>query len=535
MITNDSQLDVVVVGAGFNGLYQLYRLRQQGFSVHLFEAGAGLGGVWQSNRYPGARVDSHVPNYEYSIEAVWKDWNWSERFPGYQELRRYFEHVDDVLDLSRDISLETRVTSARFDESTERWQIDTDTGLAVRARFFVLCTGFASKPYTPDLPGMETFGGEAYHSAGWPEAGVSFAGRRVGVVGTGASGVQIVQEAAVEAAHLTLFQRTPVTALPMQQRSFSLEDNAKAKLNYHEHFKRRNSPPGSFADIERLSTKAFDVTAAERDEVFERAWQAGGFHFWAGTFADIGLTEEANLTAYEFWRDKTRARIADPKTAELLAPTDPPYPFGTKRPSLEQNYYDVFNQPNVNLVDLNTDPILEVTPTGVRTANGEHELDVLALATGFDANTGGLTQIDIAATDGRTLNEVWADGVHTNLGLAIAGFPNMLMLYGPQSPTAFCNGPTCAELQGEWVVKLLEHLRDASLNRFESTPEADQKWCDHLDIVAASALLGQTDSWYMAANIPGKRRQLLNYPSTDAYLDFITAVEQNSYEGFQLS
>ena len=440
-----------------------------------------------------------------------------------------------MLDLNKDISLETRVTRARFDETTLRWTVETDTGLALRPRFFVLCTGFASKPYTPDLPGIGAFTGELYHSAQWPEAGVSFTDRRVGVIGTGASGVQIVQEAAADASQLTLFQRTPVTALPMQQRTFSAADNAEAKKRYREHFERRNNPPGSFADIDRLPTKALDATEAEREEVFERAWQAGGFHFWAGTFSDIGLNEAANRTAYDFWRDKTRARIDDPETAELLAPTDPPYPFGTKRPSLEQNYYDVFNQPNVRLVDLHAEPIIEFTETGIRTANEHIELDVVAMATGFDANTGGLTQIDLAATDGRSLNEVWAKGVHTNLGITVTGFPNMLLLYGPQSPTAFCNGPTCAELQGEWVVGLLEHMRDESFERIESTPEADQKWSDHLDDVAAGALLGQTNSWYMAANIPGKRRQLLNYPSTDAYLDFIANVAQNDYEGFTLS
>ena len=327
MIENEAELDVLVVGAGFNGLYQLYRLRQQGFSVHLVEAEAGLGGVWQSNRYPGARVDSHVPNYEYSIEAVWKDWNWSERFPGYQELRRYFEHVDHVLDLRKDISLETRVTRARFDETALRWTVETDTGLALRPRFFVLCTGFASKPYTPDLPGLDAFRGELYHSAKWPEEGVAFTDRRIGVIGTGASGVQIVQEAAADASHLTLFQRTPVTALPMQQRAFSAADNLEAKKSYREHFERRNNPPGSFADIDRLPTKALDVTAAEREEVFERAWQAGGFHFWAGTFSDIGLNEAANRTAYDFWRDKTRARIDDPETAALLAPTEAAVPI----------------------------------------------------------------------------------------------------------------------------------------------------------------------------------------------------------------
>ena len=533
--TTDASYDVVVVGAGFNGLYQLYRLRQQGFSVHLFEASGGLGGVWHSNRYPGARVDSHVPNYEYSIEAVWKHWNWTERFPGQPELAAYFDHVDAVLDLRRDISLNTRVTSARYSDHDNRWTITTDDRRTVSARFFVLCTGFASKPYVPDLPGLGAFHGPAVHTAQWPSEGVLFDGRRVGVIGTGASGVQVVQEAAAEARHVTVFQRSPVTALPMQQRTFTAQDNATAKLGYPEHFVRRNSPPGSFADIDRLDVKALDVSADERREVFERAWQAGGFHFWAGTFADIGLDEAANLTAYEFWRDKTRERVDDPAVAEILAPTDPPYPFGTKRPSLEQNFYDVFNQDNVDLVDVRADPIVNITARGINTEGGHHDLDVIVLATGFDANTGGLTQIDIRSPDGRDLGDAWSDGVATHLGISVSGFPNMLFLYGPQSPTAFCNGPTCAELQGEWVVDLLEHLRDNALTRVESTPEADQRWADHLADVADGVLLSKADSWYMAANIPGKRRQLLNYPSTDAYLAHLARTADSGYDGFVLS
>ncbi len=527
--------DAVVVGAGFSGLYQLYQLREHGFRVLLLEAGSGPGGVWQQNCYPGARVDSHVPNYELSIEAVWRDWIWTERFPGWEELQRYFRHVVERLDLARDIRFDTKVASAAFEGEHDVWAITTADGTTVRACTFILCTGFASKPYTPDIAGLGSFLGDCHHTARWPRGGVSFMGQRVGVVGTGASGVQIVQEAGRDAAHLTVFQRSPVTALPMQQRRLSEREQLDAKEHYPEMFRIRNEPPGSFYDIVRQDVSALAVSDEERNAVYQSAWNLGGFHFWAGTFKDVLVDEAANRTAYDFWRNKTVARLRDPRVAELLAPTEPPYAFGTKRPSLEQNYYEVFNQDNVTLVDVRTEPILRVTPTGIETQAQHYDLDVLVLATGFDANTGGLTAIDIRGIDGRSLADRWSNGVDTNLGVAVDGFPNLLFLYGPQSPSAFCNGPTCAELQGDWVVEMLSYLRDHGWTRFDSTPEVAQQWTTHLEGVAAMTLLSRTDSWYMAANIPGKRRQLLSYPLTDAYLDRLRTVAENGYEGFVLS
>jgi cation diffusion facilitator CzcD-associated flavoprotein CzcO len=526
--------DVLVVGAGFSGLYQLHRLRQEGFDVRLVEAGTGLGGVWHSNRYPGARVDSHVPNYEFSIEAVWRDWLWSERFPGREELVRYFEHVDHVLRLSHGIDLATRVETARFDPRRDVWEIGAEDGGRYEARFLVMCTGFGSQPYLPELPGLDDFAGPCHHTGCWPERGVSLAGQRVGIIGTGASGVQVAQEAAKAAEHLVVFQRTPVTALPMQQRRLDPAEQAAAKAGYREMFVRRNAPPGSFSDIRFLDVSALEVPDDVRNDVFEDAWHKGGFHFWAGTFRDILLDEAANRTAYDFWRDKTRARIDDPAVAEVLAPSEPPYPFGTKRPSLEQDYYDCFNRPNVELIDLRATPIMTVTASGVRTTVREVELDVLVLATGFDANTGGLTAIDIRGVGDRQLAAEWSDGVDTHLGMAVAGFPNLLILYGPQASTAFCNGPTCAEVQGEWVVELLSYLRRRDITRIESTPEAGEAWTAHLALIAEATLFGRTDSWYMGANIPGKRRQLLNYPISDDYLDRLQRCAAAGYEGFVL-
>jgi cation diffusion facilitator CzcD-associated flavoprotein CzcO len=529
------EFDAVVVGAGFNGLYQLYRLRQEGFTVRLLEAAPGLGGVWYWNCYPGARVDSHVPNYEFSIEEVWRDWTWTERFPGQPELLRYFRHVDQTLDLGRDIDLATRVQSATFDERAHRWTIETDTGRQLRARFFVLCTGFASKPYIPAIPGLDAFAGACHHTARWPTDGLDLTGLRVGVIGTGASGVQVVQEASKVAEQLVVFQRTPVTALPMQQRALGAAEQAQWKHQYPELFRARNAPPGSFYDIARLDVSALEVSAEQRLRVYEEAWAKGGFHFWVGTFNDVLLDEAANRTAYDFWRDKTRARLDDPAVADLLAPIEPPYPFGTKRPSLEQDYYEAFNRDSVSLVDLHRAPIVEVTADGVCTTEDRHRLDLLVLATGFDANTGGLIDIDLRNADGTSLAERWSDGVQTHLGIAVSGFPNMLFLYGPQSPTAFCNGPTCAEVQGEWVVRLLEDLRARGVTRIESTVEAEQEWTDHLADLAEHTLFSRADSWYMAANVPGKRRQLLNYPATDAYLERLAAVAGAGYAGFVVS
>jgi cyclohexanone monooxygenase len=511
-------LDTLIVGAGFSGIYLLHRLRQRGFNVRLFEAGDDLGGIWYWNCYPGARVDSHVPNYEFSLEELWRDWSWTERFPAWDELRRYFHHVDQKLDLSRDIRFDSRVTAARFDADADQWQIECADGHRIRTRFFLPCTGFAAKAYVPDFRGLGSFSGPCVHTAHWPQDGLDLGGRRVGVIGTGASGVQVIQEAGKVASHLTVFQRTPILALPMQQRALDEPSQRAMKAHYPEWFRQRAQSGGGLFDVAPDERSALEVSAHERLAVFESAWQKGGFHFWVGTFSDILLDEQANRFAYEFWREKTRARIQDPAMAEKLAPTDPPHPFGAKRPSLEQWYYEVFNQDNVTLVDVRDESIEEITPTGVRTASRHYELDLLVLATGFDASTGGLTQFEIRGLSGRTLKDTWSAGVQTYLGLGIPDFPNLLMLYGPQSPTAFCNGPTCAELQGDWVVDCLCHLRDHGLTRLEAEAAAGESWTEHMADLAAGTLLPRAESWYMGANIPGKPRQLLHHLGVQEYL-----------------
>ena len=534
-VASTEVLDALVVGAGFSGLYQLYRLREAGFRVQLYEAGADLGGVWHANCYPGARVDSHVPNYEYSIEAVWRDWTWTERFPSWEELRRYFHHVDTVLGLSPDIRFNARVVAARFDEAARVWTVHCEDGHRVQARFLIPCLGFASKPHVPALPGLSTFEGPCHHTGQWPQQGLDMTGLRVGIVGTGASGVQMVQEASKVASHVTVFQRTPIIALPMQQQRLDEPAQRAAKARYPELFRRREASNGGLWDVRPDRRSALDVSDDERNAIFERAWMAGGFHFWTGTFRDILTDANANRLIYDFWCTRTRARLRDPALADLLAPLEPPHPFGTKRPSLEQWYYEAFNQDNVSLIDLKRTPIECITAQGVQTSQAHVPLDLLVLATGFDASTGGLTQIDLRSTDDVPLAQCWARGVRTFLGMGVPGFPNMLMLYGPQSPTAFWNGPASAEVQGDWVLECLKHLRTHGITRIEARADAAEAWNQHMDMLAHSTLLPQADSWYMGANIPGKTRQLLSHAGTRVYMERCHRSAQAGYEGFSLA
>jgi cation diffusion facilitator CzcD-associated flavoprotein CzcO len=529
------ELDVLVVGAGFAGLYLLDRLRRLGMTVEVFEAGDGLGGVWYWNCYPGARVDSPGPIYQYSRDDVWRKWQFSELYPSWQELRDYFRYVDQRLGLSRDIRFNRRVNAAQFDPAHNHWIVRSSDGSVASARYLVLCTGLSAKPYIPDLPGLNDFAGERHHTALWPQHGLDMHGKRVGVIGTGASGVQLAQEAAGAAAHLTVFQRTPNLALPMRQRK--LDDNTirRMKEKYPEMFDRRTKTFAGF-DYDILAKSALEVSDDERQATFERLWEIGGFAFWIGSFNDILLNEEANRAAYKFWRDKTRARINDRAVAEILAPTEPIHPFGVKRPSLEQNFYEIFNQPNVNLVDLRTTPIERVTRSGIKTSAGEHDLDVLVLATGFDAVTGGLTSIDIRGTQGETLRDKWAKGVRAHLGMAVAGFPNLIFVYGPQSPNGFCNGPTCAEVQGDWIARLLNHLRQRNYTRVEATAPAEEAWRAQVLALADATLFPRADSWYFGANIPGKLREMLAFiGGLPAYIAKCNESAERGYDGFAIS
>ena len=533
--SESQDIDVIIVGAGFAGLYLLDRLRSMGMAVQVFEAGGGLGGVWYWNCYPGARVDSSGPIYQYSRDDLWPKWQFSELYPAWQEIREYFQYVDEKLGLGRDIRFNRRVTEAEFDPARNRWIVRSNDGSIASARYFVLCTGLGSKPYIPDLPGLSDFAGERHHTARWPQQGLDMAGKRVGIIGTGASGVQVAQEAAGMAAHLTVFQRTPNMALPMRQIKLDDDTIRRMKEKYPEIYHRRTK---TFAgsDIDFLAKAGFEASDDDRQATFERLWETGGFAPWVGTFNDIFVNEEVNRAAYKFWRDKTRARINDPAVAEMLAPTEPIHPYGVKRPSLEQHFYEIFNQHNVSLVDLRTAPIERVTRNGIKTAAGEHDLDVLVLATGFDAVTGGLTSIDIRGTQGETLKEKWAKGVRAHLGMAVAGFPNLLFVYGPQSPNAFCNGPTCAETQGDWIAQLLDHLRQRNYARVEATVAAEEAWRAQVLELADATLFPRADSWYLGANIPGKPREMLAFSGgLPAYLAKCRESAERGYEGFAIS
>jgi cyclohexanone monooxygenase len=533
-----AMLDVLIVGAGFSGLYQLHRLRQLGFSVKVMEAAPALGGVWYWNCYPGARCDTHGPLYQFSDEALWKDWDVDELFPAWDQIRAYFHYVDRKLDLGRDIQFNARVAKAEFDDASCTWRVETEGGDVTWARYLVLCTGIGSKPHQPDFAGLPDFAGAVYHTANWPQGGVDLAGKRIGVIGTGASGVQVIQEIGPIAAQLTVFQRTPNMALPMRQRK--LDDAAKRalKVGLEESYAKRARTFGGyeydFYDYAGESSAGY--TPEQVQAMYEQYWAEGGFVPWLGNFADIWTDERANLVAYEFWRDKVRQRIDDPVVAEKLAPTVPPHPYGVKRLSLEQRYFEVFNQPNVTLVDLREAPIDRITAAGVRTSDGvEHELDVLVLATGFDMVSGGLTAIDIRGPSGTTLRDKWQGGISAYLGSATHGFPNMLFVYGPQAPAGLSNGPSSAELQGEEIVQLLAYMRDGGRRRLEAEEQADRAWRARVDDYAAGTLFGRADSWYMAANVPGKARQMINYPAgIPDYLARWQEAKAAGYAGFAI-
>lgn len=442
---SNTDLDVLVVGAGFSGLYNLHRIRKAGFSVKLFEAGSSSGGVWHWNCYPGARTDSPFSIYQLSIEELWKDWTWKEHFPSQKEVTAYFKYVEEKLDLRRDILFDTRVKAAHFDTTAERWVVSTENGITVRPRFLILCTGLSAKPFIPDYKGLDTFKGTIHHTSLWPKEGVDMKGKRIGVIGTGASGVQVIQEVGPYAGHLTVFQRTPNLALPMVQRPLDKETQVRMKDEYYPMiFGRRKQTFGGFIFG---SKKGFnEVSPEERYLSYEEAWEGGGLGIVGGSYFEVFFDETANNELYEFWKKKVRARISDPRMREKLAPDVAPHPIGAKRPSLEQQYYEVFNLPHVDLIDVQDNPITEITSKGVKTADGiEHELDVLALATGFDAVTGSISRINLQGTDGVTLGDKWKKGgLSTYLGLTSVNFPNIFFPYGPQAPSAFCNGPTCA-------------------------------------------------------------------------------------------
>ncbi|KDQ23752.1 hypothetical protein PLEOSDRAFT_1048676 [Pleurotus ostreatus PC15] len=531
-----TKVDILIVGAGFSGLYQLYHLRNLGFNVKVFEAGGGIGGTWYWNCYPGARVDSDASNYQLSIDGLWQNWSYSEYFPDWKELREYFAYIDRTLDLGRDISLNTRVVAAEFDEAADEWVVRTEKGDTVRCRFLSFCTGFASKPYTPKIPGLDTFRGIMHHTGTWPQDGVDLRDKRVAVIGTGSSGVQVVQEAAAVARQVTLFQRTPCIALPLVQRKLDADAARKLKDGQLKTFDfRKKTFAGhsySFTDM-----RPSDFSSEERKEFYEQLYARGGFIPLLCGFREVYTDDDANDWVYAFWRDTVRARINDPRLQEKLAPAVKPYPFAAKRPLLEQNYYDVFNQSNVNLIDVNENGITRITPKGIQTVDGvEHQFDIIVLATGFDAMTGSMTQIDIRGTEGVTIFDNWTAFASTYLGMMTTNFPNMFFVYATHGPTAFSNGPTALEIQSDWVIHCIQYMRDHGLSRVHPKKEAEEEYTKLVNDIGNKGMWSKAKSWYTGANIPGKTIQHLNFTGgLNVYADMCRENEEKGFEGCEFS
>jgi cation diffusion facilitator CzcD-associated flavoprotein CzcO len=527
------RLDAVVIGAGFAGLYALYKLRDvMGMQVQVYETGEGVGGTWYWNRYPGSRCDSESYYYCFSFdEDLAQEWEWSGKYPEQPEIERYLNHVADRFDLRRDIQLSTRVTSARFDDEASRWEVCTERGDRVTARYLITAVGCLSAPNLPDIPGLESFQGEWMHTARWPREEVDYTGKRVGIVGTGSTGIQATPRIAAEADHLTVFQRTPNFTIPARHTVFKPEDQAEIKQNYEAIFERTRQSPAGFPyfPIER---KTMDVSAEEREKILEGLWEEGGFKFLWGGFSDLLIDPDANEIASEFVRNKIREIVKQAETAELLCPKD--HPYGSKRPPIDTDYYDTFNRDNVSLVDIKSAPIEEITPTGLRTTEEEYELDMIVFATGFDAMTGSLVRIDIEGAGGRKLADAWADGPRTFLGLQVAGFPNMFTITGPGSPSVLVNMPVAIEHHVNWIADCIEYAQEHGATRIEVTEEAQDAWVEHVAEVAKASLFGQADSWYVGANIPGKPRVVAPYTGGQPmYRERCEAVANAGYEGFE--
>ncbi len=527
--------DAIIIGAGMAGMYQLHKLRGLGLSVRVFEAGGGVGGTWYWNRYPGARFDSESYSYGYSFsKEILDEWDWSEHFAAQPETLRYLEFVADKLDLRRDIEFRSRVLSAAYDETANRWEIEIEAGQRARARFLITAVGPLSAPTWPNIPGRESFEGEAYHTGTWPHESIDFEGKRVGVIGTGATGVQVISEIAKAVAQLVVFQRTPNYCAPLGNRAIDEQTMRKIRESYAEIFRRCRETHGGFLHATDPRS-ALDVSAAEREAFYEKLYAEPGFGIWLGNFRDILIDRRANDTISEFVARKIRERVKDPKVAEKLVPRD--HGFGTRRVPLETHYYEVYNRDNVRLVDLRETPIQRITPRGVQTSDAAYELDVLVYATGFDAITGSFDRIDIRGESGAKLREKWEDGPRTYLGIQSAGFPNLLMLVGPHNGATFCNIPRCIEQNVEWVTDLIRYMRDEGYERIVPAQDAEDAWTQHVYETVAATLIPTADSWFMGVNqnLPNKKRTFLAYlgggPAYRARCDEVAA---NGYQGFVL-
>jgi len=526
--------DAIVIGAGISGMYQLHRLRGLGLRVRVFEAGGGVGGTWYWNRYPGARFDSESWTYGYSFsDEILREWEWSEHFAAQPETLRYCNFVADKLDLRRDIEFSCRIKAAVYDEAAGQWEIETEDGRRARARFLITAIGPLSTPTMPAIPGVESFRGEAYHTGRWPHEPVGFVGKRVGMIGTGATAVQAITEIAKTVGHLTVFQRTPNWCAPLHNSKIDAATQARIKATYPEIFALCRDSFGCFIH-QADPRKALEVSAEEREAFYEKLYREPGFGIWMGNFRDVLVDPDANATITEFVRRKILARVRDPKVALKLIPTN--HGFGTRRVPLESGYYEVYNQPNVRLVDIRETPIERITPAGIKTSDAEHELDMIIYATGFDAITGAFDRIDVRGLGGRRLRETWAEGPRTYLGLQIVGFPNLFTLVGPHNAATFCNIPRCIEQNVDWVTALIAHMREKGLARVEATAEAEREWTQHVHDTGRRMLFTQVDSWMMGinSNIAGKQKRtfIVYAGGAPKYREKCDEVAAGGYAGF---
>jgi cation diffusion facilitator CzcD-associated flavoprotein CzcO len=523
-------LDALIIGGGVSGIYQLYGLRKIGVNARIFEAGGGVGGTWYWNRYPGARFDSESYSYAYSFsDDLLREWNWTEHYSAQPENERYLNFVVDKFNLRPHIRCNSRIKSAHFDASTNQWLIETHEGHKARTQFLISAVGILSAHQLPDIPGVEKFGGRSFHTARWPHEKVDFSGKRVGVIGSGATAVQLIPRIAGEVGHLTVFQRTANYCCPLRNATIDPDTQQQIKDSYDEIFAKCRSTFASFMqDFD--PRKTFDVPLAERQAFYEEIWSQPGFTKWFGCFYDIMTDEAANEDYAEFVRNKIRARVNDPVIAEMLVPKD--HPFGSKRIPLETNYYEVYNQDNVQLVDVKSTPITEVTATGVTVGDTHYPLDVIIYATGFDAITGELTRMDIRGEGGQSLKEKWdREGPSSYLTLQTAGFPNLFIVNG----AVFCNFTRCAEVVGDWVRECVGYMRDHGYTRIEAEQTAEDAWTEHASSLTEGMLFTKTKSWFMGTNIPGKKRGFLFYAGgAPAFRDKVAEVAAKDYQGFIL-
>ena len=526
--------DVLVVGAGFAGMYMLHRLRGLGLSARVYEQGSGVGGTWYWNRYPGARCDVESMQYSYSFSGeLQQEWDWSERYAPQPEILKYANHVADRFNLRPDIQFNTRVDKAVFDEAANIWQVATSDGKTVRARFVVLATGCLSNARVPDIKGLDRFKGKVYHTGHWPHEPVDFTGLRVGVIGTGSSGIQSVPVIAEQAEHLTVFQRTANFSIPARNAKLTAEERERFRMNYPEirRFAREDARNGIYTDLPDRG--ALDDGDNERRARYEQRWQRGGLTFMS-IYNNLALDKDANDTAADFVRDKIAEIVKDRDTAKLLQPNN--HPIGSKRICVDSDYFATFNRANVTLVDIRSNPIAEILPNAVRAGGKDYEVDALVLATGFDAMTGSVAKIDISGRQGQTLNQKWAEGPKTYLGLMSAGFPNLFVITGPGSPSVLSNMMVSIEQHVDWITDCLSFMRDRGFEAMEATKAAEDKWVAHVNEIAYTTLYPQANSWYMGANIPGKPRIFMPYiGGVGAYRQICNEVAAKGYDGFAMT